>query len=196
MDITGKKIIFRGGRIVKHKGTEWFIRNVMPHLLENYILVVAGGIVAAKTAGDENNYPRCLEAVKELGLEQRVKFFPNIPRPDMKIIFNTCDLYISPNIPVPGSMEGFGINAIEGAVCSRTVLASDLEGLKDAIENNINGFLIPPGDAPAWITKTKELLENDAFREEFGKKAQEYVRNNFTWDKISRVYLEEIEKTL
>jgi len=196
MDISDKKIIFRGGRIVKHKGVEWFIRNVMTKLPENYILAVAGGIVAAKTAGDENNYPNCLKAAKELGLEQRIKFFPNIPRPDMKILFNTCDLYISPNIKVPGTMEGFGISAIEGAACSRVVLASDLEGLKDAIKNGENGFLLPWGNADAWVNKIKELMEKNQFRKEFGEKARQYVLDNFTWEKISKRYLEEIEKTI
>lgn len=196
MNLEGKKVIFRGGRFVRHKGVEWFVRQVMPKLSGNYILVAAGGGVAAKTAGDENDYPNCQKAVRELGLEKRVKLILNIPQPDMNILLNTCDLYISPNVKVPGSMEGFGITAIEGAACSRVVLASDLEGLKDAIKDGENGFLLPWGNAEAWINKTKEILENDNFRIEFGKKAREYIQNNFTWDRISRKYLEEIEKTI
>jgi glycosyltransferase involved in cell wall biosynthesis len=196
MNISDKKIIFRGGRIVKHKGVKWFIRNVMPKLSENYILAVAGGIVAAKTAGDENNYPECLKAVEELDIEKRVKFFPNIPRPDMKILFNTCDLYISPNIKIPGSMEGFGISAIEGAACSRVVLASNLEGLKDAIKDDQNGFLVESGNAEAWVKKINELLSNDEYRKSFGAKARQYVIDNYTWDKISKRYLEEITITI
>lgn len=93
-------------------------------------------------------------------------------------------------------MEGFGITAIEGAACGRVVLASNLEGLKDAIKDGQNGILLEPSDTEAWIAKTKELLENDSFRAEFGKRAQEFVRNNFTWDKISRVYLKEMNKIL
>ncbi|MDR3558940.1 MAG: glycosyltransferase family 4 protein, partial [Candidatus Pacebacteria bacterium] len=124
MDLAGKKVIFRGGRYVKHKGLEWFIRNVMPQLPAEYILIAAGGGVAKNTAGDENDYPRCVNAVKELKLSERVKLFINMPRADMKVLFNACDLYISPNIKVSGSMEGFGITAIEGAACGRMVMAS------------------------------------------------------------------------
>jgi phosphatidylinositol alpha-1,6-mannosyltransferase len=194
MKLDEKKVIFRAGRYTKHKGTEWFIRNVMPKLPENYILVCAGG--APKSAGDENYYPECKKAIKDLGLENRVKLFTNLPQPEMNIFFNTCDLSISPNIKVPGSMEGFGITAIESAVSGRVIVASALEGLLDAIKDGQNGFLLPSGDADAWVNKIKELLSNDEFRKEFGVKAHQYVMDNFTWEKISKKYLEEIQKTL
>ncbi|HAI74257.1 MAG TPA: hypothetical protein DCS28_02600 [Candidatus Moranbacteria bacterium] len=196
MNLDGKKIMFRGGRIVKHKGVEWFIGNVMPKLTDNYILVAAGGAVAVKTAGDKNNYPACVKTVKELGLENRVKFFINLPRRDMKILFNTCDVFIQPNIKIPGSMEGFGITAIEGAACGRVVLASNIEGLKDAVLDGKNGILLESGNAEMWMNKIKEVLENDNFRKEFGQKAQDFVKENFTWEKISKKYLEEIEKVI
>lgn len=53
----------------------------------------------------------------------------------MQTLYNTADIVVSPNIRIPGSMEGFGINAIEAGACSRAVIASDLDGLKDAVHN-------------------------------------------------------------
>jgi len=163
-------------------------------LPENYILAVAGGAVAAKTVGDENNYPNCLKAVKELRLEKRVFFFINLPQDKMEIIFNTCDIFVQPNIKIPGSMEGFGITAIEAAACKRVVLASNIEGLKDAVKNNENGIALESGNAEQWIDKIKEVMENDRFREEFGEKAKKFIEDNFTWEKISKKYLEEMER--
>jgi glycosyltransferase involved in cell wall biosynthesis len=196
MDLSGKKIIFRGGRFTKHKGVEWFIRNVMPNLPENYVLVAAGGGIAKKTAGDENYFPKCQKAARELGLENRVKLILNIKRSDMKILFNACDLYISPNIKVPGSMEGFGLNAIEAAACGRVVLASNLEGLKDAVKHGENGFLLEPGEKDVWIEKTKELLADDQFRHDFAEKAARYTDENFAWEKIAKRYFDVIKDTM
>jgi glycosyltransferase involved in cell wall biosynthesis len=196
MNLENKKVIFRGSRFVKHKGVEWFIRNVMPKLPENYILIAAGGGVAKKTAGDENNYSDCVKAAKDMGLENRIKFLLNVPRQKLKILFNTCDLFIAPNIKVPVSMEGFGITAIEAAACGKVVLASNLDGLKDAIKDGQNGFLLPQGNAESWIKKIIEVLSDENFRIEFGKRAKKYVEENFTWEKISKKYLEEIEKTI
>lgn len=191
-DLKDKKVIFRGGRFTKHKGVEWFIRNVMPKLPENYILVAAGAGIAKKTAGDENYYPKCKRAVADLHLENRVKLMLNLPRPDIKIIFNACDLYVSPNIKIPGSMEGFGITAVEAAACGRVVLASNLEGLKDAVNDGQNGFLLEPGNAKIWAEKIKEVLSDDSFRKEFGEKARLYTIERYSWDKIAKKYYDVI----
>ncbi|MFA5925371.1 MAG: glycosyltransferase family 4 protein [Parcubacteria group bacterium] len=194
LDLSGKKVIVRIGRYVKHKGIEWFIRKVMPGFPENYVLVAAGGVVAKKTAGDKNFFPACQRAVEENNLGGRVKLLTNLPWRDMKILFNTADLFVSPNIIVPGSMEGFGINAVEGAACGRVVVASRLEGLKDAIKDGENGFLVDPGNSEAYIEKIKDLLSRDEFRKEFGKKAEKYTIQKYRWDVIARKYVDIIEK--
>jgi glycosyltransferase involved in cell wall biosynthesis len=196
IDLKNKKVIFRGGRFVKHKGMEWFVRNVVSHLPENYIFVAAGPVVADKTTGDENYYEHSEKAVQELNLQNRVKLLTKLKRSEIKILFNACDLYVSPNIKVPGSMEGFGITAIEAGACGRIVLASNLEGLKDAIIDGENGFLLESGNVEAWIAKIKELLENDSFRKKFGEKSARYVKENYSWEIIAKKYLEEIEKVI
>jgi glycosyltransferase involved in cell wall biosynthesis len=196
ISLNDKKIIFRGGRFVKHKGTEWFIRNVVPKLPENYIFVAAGPRVSAKTAGDEDYYGKVEKAVIDLNFQDKVKLLTKLNRKEIKILFNACDLYVSPNIKVPGSIEGFGITAIEAGACGRVVLASNLEGLKDAIMDGENGFLVEPENAEVWITKINELLSDDNFRKEFGEKAAQYVVENYSWDVIARKYLNEIENTL
>jgi phosphatidylinositol alpha-1,6-mannosyltransferase len=195
-NLNGKKIIFRGGRFVKHKGVNWFVRNVMPKLPENYILVAAGGVVAKKTTGDANDFENVKKTVQELNLSARVILLANLPRKDMKILFSTCDIYISPNIKVDGSMEGFGITAIEAGACGKVVLASNLEGLKDAIIDGQNGFLVESENSEAWAKKITELLEQDSMRNDFGEKAAKFVSENYSWDKISKRYLEEIESVI
>ncbi len=196
IDITDKKIILRIARFVPHKGVEWFLRNVLPKLPENYFFTAVGGRISARAAGNKDIYPACEQAIKELGLENRAKLITDIPESDKLVLLNCADLYISPNVKVVGYMEGFGITAIEGAACGRVVLASDIEGLKDAIINGANGFLVEHENAPAWISKINEVLADDKFREEFGQKARQYVLDNFTWDKIALKYLEEIKSVI
>ncbi|MEI8103634.1 MAG: glycosyltransferase family 4 protein [Candidatus Moraniibacteriota bacterium] len=193
IDITNKKIILRIGRYVKHKGVEWFIRNVVPYLPDDTLFVAAGAVVHKKTAGDNDYYPRCVATIKELGLENKVRLLTNLPWNDMKVLFNTVDLAVSPNIPVRGSMEGFGINVIEAASCERVVVTSNLEGLKDAIIEGANGFLVEPENDDAFIEKITTLLQDDALRQTFGAKAREFTIHHFNWETIARQYLEALE---
>jgi phosphatidylinositol alpha-1,6-mannosyltransferase len=193
-DIDSKKIIFRLARFVPHKGTSWFIENVMPKLPENVMLVAAGGRVGKNTAGDRDDFADCVRLTKEKGLESRVKLFPNISEEKKKILLATADLVVSPNIRTPGTMEGFGINVIEASACGRVVVASAMEGLLDAVQDGENGFLVEPGNTDAWVSKINELLAKDEFRTEFGEKARKYTIDNYSWEKIAKRYLEEMEK--
>ena len=194
-NIDGKKIIFRLARFVPHKGTSWFVENVMPKLPEWVMLVAAGGRVGKRAAGDKDDFAVCKRIVKEKNLKNRVWLFPNITEEKKKILLGAVDLVVSPNVKTPGTMEGFGINAIEAGACGRVVVASDLDGLKDAIKDGENGFLVESGNADEWARKINELLLDDEFREKFGEKAREYTIENYNWDKIAKRYLDVIENT-
>lgn len=183
----GKKFLLTSGRLVKRKGGAWFIRNVLPSLPENVIYLVAGA------GPDQKNIEA---AIKESRLEARVRLLGYISDETRNILFGTCDIFIQPNIKVEGDMEGFGISVLEAASSGIPVVASRLEGLQDAIKDRQNGFLVESKDAAAWVAKINEILGKDDFRQEFGEKARQFVIDNYSWGKISRRYLEEIEKIL
>lgn len=193
--LENRKTILRIGRFVEHKGVEWFIRNVMPKLPSDTVFIAAGGRVSKSAPGDKDSFESCQKAIEDLGVEKRVALIPDAPQETIRILYNAADLYVSPNIRIPGSMEGFGINAIEAAGCGRVVVASDLDGLADAILDGKNGFLIEPGNADAYALKIRSLLEKDDYRSEFGRLAKEFTVRHFSWDGIARRYLEEIRKS-
>lgn len=185
--LENKSVILTSGRLVKRKGVVWLVENVMPKLGENIIYAIAGD------GPDRENIKR---AVEKNNLQGRVKIFGYVTDEVRNILFNTCDLFIQPNIKVSGDAEGFGISVIEAASCKLPVIASRLEGLQDAIKDGRNGFLIEPYDIGGYVKKINELLADDNFRKEFGEKARQFVIDNYSWDKIAKRYLEEIEKTI
>ena len=193
---TDKKVILRLARFVPHKGTEWFIRNVMPKLPEDVVMIATGHRVGKSTAGDPDNFEDCEKAIKDENLEDKVKLMPNISQESLEVLLNTVDLVVSPNINYPGSSEGFGINVVEAAACERVVLASNMQGLADAVKDGQNGFLLEPENADAWRTKIQEIFEKDEnYLVDFGKKAREFVEENFSWERICRKYLEEMRRS-
>lgn len=196
-DITNKKVILRLARFVPHKGTDWFIKNIMPRLAENTVMIATGYRVSKNTAGDPDNFEDCEKAIRDNRLENRVKLLPTLPQKDLEVLLNTTDLVVSPNVNYPGSSEGFGINVIEAAACERVVLASNLQGLADAVKDGKNGFLVEPENIDAWVNKINEIFSKDeAYLANFGKQAGKFTEENFSWEGVSRKYLEEIEKTL
>lgn len=194
-NVEDKKVILRVGRFVPHKGTDWFIENIMPKLPQDVVMIATGHRVNASTAGDGDNFLQCERAIIDNHLEERVKLMPSLAQEKLEVLLNTVDLVVSPNVKVPGTMEGFGINVIEAGVCERVVVASNLEGLSDAIKNGENGILVEPENAEGWIRTINKIFENGPeFIKGFGEKIGHYVRNNYNWDKISERYLEEMKK--
>ena len=182
-----EKILLTSGRLAKRKGVAWFIRNVMPKLPENVLYVVAGD------GADRENIA---QAIQENNMAERVKMIGYMEDSVRDMLFHTCDLFIQPNIKIVGDMEGFGLSVIEAAYCGIPVLAANLEGLKDAIKDGQDGFLIEPEDVDGYVAKINELLSDDVKRKDFGQKARQFVIDNYSWDKIAAKYLAEIEKTI
>ncbi len=74
-------------------------------------------------------------------------------------------------------MEGFGINVIEAAACGRIVLASNIQGLSDAIQDGKNGFLLEPGNVDEWIKSIDDLMTSRYDRlTDFGVRAADFTR--------------------
>jgi phosphatidylinositol alpha-1,6-mannosyltransferase len=189
-DRASKKVILRLGRFVRHKGVEWFIRNVMPQLPDHVILVAAGGVAHAAHPGDSNTFPSCEAAIQELGLEKRVVLLPNLHRDKVNILLSTADLAVAPNIPVQGTGDGFGIAVIEASINRLPIVVSKLGGLQEAVADGHNGLFAEPGNATDFVEKITWLLADDARRKTFGEKARDYTLAHYSWDQLADRYRE------
>lgn len=174
-------ILLTSGRLAKRKGVAWFIRNVIPKLPKNILYVVAGDGI------DRDNIE---QAIKETDSMHRVKLLGYVSDEVRDILFNTCDIFIQPNIKVAGDMEGFGISVIEAASCELPVIVSDLEGLKDAIHQNENGLLVEPENPEAFRKVITELVSDEEKRHNLGKRARLYTKAHFEWSVIAKRYIE------
>lgn len=184
LEITFKntKILLTVGRLVKRKGVVWFLDNVMPKLKGNYLYLVAG-------EGPEKE--KIQETITKNNLHKRVLLLGKTNFETIKLLYNSADIFIMPNIKVKGDMEGFGIVALEAASCGLPVIASNLEGIKDAVTHQGNGFLVEPHGSNGFAEITNRLLENDKERKEFGEKARRFTKERYNWNKITKSYLNE-----
>jgi phosphatidylinositol alpha-1,6-mannosyltransferase len=182
-----KKILMTSGRLARRKGVAWFITNVMPKLEEDFLYIVAG------SGPDKKNIE---QAIKKTNLEDRVLMLGYIPDEQRNILWATADLFIQPNIKVSGDLEGFGISVIEAGSCKLPVLASNIEGLKDAIKEGKNGFLVEHENAEAYVEKINALFAQGSPKKVYGQAVRDFVIENYSWDKISYQYLKEIQDVI
>jgi glycosyltransferase involved in cell wall biosynthesis len=183
IDLAGKRLLLSVGHLVARKGFPWFIREIIPKLGRDTVYLIIGGYGNASKGNEIQVYSRL---IKELQLERQVYLLGNVSSEILKLAYNSADLLIMPNVRVENDMEGFGIVALEASSCGLPVVASNLEGIKDAVINNENGFLVEPKDAAGYLQKILDYKEDV----EFKRKVREYTTQNFCWDKIAAKYLE------
>ena len=66
--------------------------------------------------------------------------------------------------------------------CGLPVICSEAVGAKDAVRDNLDGFIVPTRDIKALKEKILYLYENPHICQEMGRQARENVARNFTWD--------------
>lgn len=169
------------GRQVRRKGFAWFIENVMPKLPERVLFWLAG---------DGPERPAIEEAIDRTGLAHRVFCLGKISEPDLVELYRLGDLFVMPNINVPGDMEGFGIVMLEAGACGLPALAADLEGIRDVIQDDVNGWFAPSGDAEAFAEHIERLFDAPNELCEASERTAKYVSSTFRWDKTAARYLD------
>lgn len=185
--LTGQDVLLTAGRLVKRKGVVWFIREVFPRLPKNVFYVIAG-------AGPEKQ--AILQAVRASDAGHRIVLLGRVTDETRNLLLNSADLFIQPNIRVPGDMEGFGIAVIEAAACGLPAVASAIEGLRDAIRHQESGILVEPENAESFIQAISALLTDKQALRALGERARRMVAIHYHWQIIAKRYQEAFEKIL
>ncbi len=183
--LEGRRMLLTVGRMVKRKGHEWFIRNVMPELPSETVYVIVG-------AGPEEEMVR--QAREESSCCDRIFLLGRQPDDILKKAYAASDLFVMPNIPVEGDMEGFGIVLLEANMARSPAVAADLEGIKDVITDGKNGWRVPALEPELFAAKIKEVLSGDL--ESFSEEARNFVQSHFSWERVADRYIDFFKRVI
>jgi phosphatidylinositol alpha-1,6-mannosyltransferase len=178
IDFLGKTVLLTVGRLVPRKGVAWFIEYVVPLLPPEMLYVVVGG-------GPES--VRIESLLQKIELEGRVLSLGKVSQRIKDLIYDASDVFIMPNQPVTGDMEGFGIVALEAGMHNLPVVASAIEGITDAVIEGKTGILVECKNEIAFkegICKAMHIPINTI---------PQIVLENFDWYSVYDKYAEIIE---
>lgn len=148
-DLAERRLVLSLGRLVPRKGLAWFVTHVVPLLPEDVRILVGGDGPEAEGLS---------HLVTAQGLTRRVRLLGPVSPAERSLLYGTADAFVLPNVAVPGDMEGFGLAATEAALAGLPVVASDLEGLRDAVPPGPGRWRVAPGDAQAFAAALGEAL--------------------------------------
>lgn len=124
--------------------------------------------------GDGPLFIQMESTVKLYGIEQR--FILAGSRNNVPDYLNSADIFL-----LLSNYEGLPISLLEAMCMGLPLVASDVGGVCELIEENINGFLVS-NDEKEIINKLYTLIEDDKKREKFGKNSRAMFETRFKFE--------------
>ncbi|HET7632293.1 MAG TPA: glycosyltransferase family 4 protein [Gemmatimonadaceae bacterium] len=158
------------GRLKRYKGVHLVIRAFAAMATTQSVLEIAG-------AGDYRNRLEAL--VASLGLTSRVRFRGRISESEKLALLRRswALVFASPK-------EGWGITNLEAAACGTPVVASDSPGIRESVQHEQTGFLVPHGDTRAMAAAMDRLAADPVLVESLGLQARRFAET-FTWERAA-----------
>ncbi|CEN33006.1 Uncharacterized glycosyltransferase YpjH (fragment) [Capnocytophaga canimorsus] len=102
---------------------------------------------------------------KDLGIKHKVRFLGNSL--DVDRILCLSDLFL-----LPSESESFGLAALEAMAAGVPVIATNVGGLPEVIENGFSGFLSPLADVNTMANSAIHILQDDTTLKKFKEQAR------------------------
>jgi len=123
------------------------------------------------------------EKAEKLGISDIVIFVGW--RKDIPQLLSAFDLYVCSSLK-----EGVSISLLEAMAASKPVIATNVGGNPEVVEDGKTGLLVPPKDPQKIAETINELLDNENKRLEMGRAGLKRVKEKFSISKTVREYKE------
>ena len=125
-----------------------------------------------------------LKQAKTLGIERQLYWLPWQTKDNLKKCYQAADCLINFSL-----YEGMPNVVLEAMACGLPVIASNIMGHEELIEDGETGFLVDLNNKVAFEKALITLLSDEALRKKMGAKSKLNVEDNYSWHKVAESYL-------
>jgi len=169
--LNNDRVVLFTGRLTVHKGVEYLIKAAKD--IKGTVLIL----------GDGPERPFLEKLINDYKLKnvRLLRYMKPDEELDFHAFYKRADVYVAPSV----WKEPLGLVILESMAAACPVIATKTGGIGSIIKDGVNGFLVRPRDSKAIAEKVNMLLADEELRKKMAKKAQESVKDKFTWDKIT-----------
>lgn len=176
------QVLLTVGHVSQRKGQEVVIR-ALPKIIRAFPKVQYW------MAGLPSLQNELEQLAQKLGVLEQVHFLGRLNQAELRAAYNACDLFImTSRHSQDGQFEGYGIAAVEAALCGKAAVVSNNSGLVEAILPGETGLVVQENDPESTAQAIIHLLGNPALLNQMGSKAQQRALAEQTWAARAQAY--------
>jgi PEP-CTERM/exosortase A-associated glycosyltransferase len=162
------------GSFYGYEGLEFLVR-ALPAVLArrpDVRLLLLGG-------GPEDD--RLRQVVAETGLETKVRIPGRVPHAEVGAYYGLVDVFVYPRLRMRLTETVTPLKPLEAMASGKIVLASDVGGHRELVENGVTGVLFRADDAADLVAKVDDLLGRRETWPALARRARDFVERERTW---------------
>ena len=150
-------------------------------LIEALARLASRGVTfSCRLIGDGPDREALVNQIVGHGLEDRVTLDGALDSDAVATAMSESDLLVAPSVPSrDGRREGIPVVIMEAMASELPVIASDLSGIPEIVEDGVTGRLTPPGDVAAISQALWELSSDLPLRNRLGRAGRLKVMRDF-----------------
>ena len=141
-------------------------------------LAKSGHCFVLRLAGDGPDLPALQQDVHARGLSECVIFEGNLNQDQLRGLYRQSDVLV-----LPSFAEGLPVVLMEAMAMAIPCVASWVDGIPEIITHEVDGLLIPPGDAEALANAIARLMDDVDLRQMLGQRARAKVLEKFNLER-------------
>ena len=146
--------------------------------------------VAKDVFTEDKYYKKILNRkIRTYGMSKRIIFKGRLEEEYLSEKYRTSDILI-----VPSLYEGYGMVVREGMSFGLPIVASNVGGIPEQINDGIEGFLVQPGDSKVLAEALRKLIMDPGLRKQMGKKSYKRATELPTWDNVCERFYQAVEE--
>jgi len=181
--LNGFKIIGFIGTFFSFEGIEVLIKSIpsIAQKIPNVKFMIVGG-------GEVEKYLK--ELVEKEKLSQWVIFTGRVKHEDVKRYYSIMDILVYPRISKRITEMVTPVKPLEAMALGKTVIGSDVGGIKELIKDGETGLIFKAGDYKDLADKCIFTLNNPSLMKDINIRARNYVEKERNWLEICKRYLD------
>jgi glycosyltransferase involved in cell wall biosynthesis len=182
---SGVPVVILPARLLWHKGVQEFVDAA--RILKDDGVAARFALVGDEDPGNLASIDR--EQLQAWDREGIVEWWGHCH--DMPLVYSNSHI-----VALPSYREGLGKVIAEAGACGRPVVASDVAGCREIIQDGVNGLLVDVRSAHALARALRRLLVSPVLRATMGSRGRDIVLRQFSEITVARQTLQVMEQVL